>query len=158
MSKSGIKKAEDNLKFLFSREDLKVKEIPKHKFQAFKDKQTNSIRIGANDYNAYIKSTSWKTRRTNWIVEVGRRCESCAKTYESKNLHAHHLTYDRLGYEHRRDVAILCRWCHRKAHDDGSVWLWAKKKFVIAVRYKPTGSITDILLSGLDSDSLYDVS
>jgi hypothetical protein len=61
-----------------------------------------------------LKSERWKQLRAEIIAETGGSCEACG--YLGRNrLHLHHKHYRTLGRETRRDVQLLCSWCHKKA-------------------------------------------
>ena len=62
-------------------------------------------------YTEYRRSPEWKRIR-NHILARGR-CEGCM---ESRSEVAHHLTYDRVGWEMGLDLAALCHPCHARIH------------------------------------------
>lgn len=64
-------------------------------------------------YKNYLKSKIWRDFRATILNERGFNCEICKS---KKNLHIHHLTYERLGSELSSDVMVLCSVCHKKAH------------------------------------------
>jgi len=66
------------------------------------------------EYKQYLKSEKWQKVRKTLFLERGKKCELCLS---SKNLHIHHLTYERIFNEQLIDLQILCRKCHEKAHD-----------------------------------------
>ena len=65
-------------------------------------------------YNAYIKSSTWKNIRKTLFKLRGEKCEKCG--FGSYKLHIHHLTYERLGHKRLTDLQILCEQCHDAAH------------------------------------------
>ena len=66
-----------------------------------------------------LESERWKQFRRDIIAETSGRCEVCG--YAGGNrLQLHHRHYKTLGRERRRDVELLCKWCHKNA-DDGRV-------------------------------------
>jgi len=69
----------------------------------------------SKEYDEYLSSPEWKTRRRMKILEVGERCQLCDS--DKKPLHVHHRTYDRRGDEHPMDLTVLCEPCHAKYHD-----------------------------------------
>jgi 5-methylcytosine-specific restriction endonuclease McrA len=72
------------------------------------------VKKPTDSYEKYIHSTQWKLMR-EWLFHFrGKKCEQCNKT---NNLNVHHLTYDHLYHEKPTDLIILCRECHKKAHN-----------------------------------------
>lgn len=63
-------------------------------------------------YTLYLQSPEWAAVRRRKLAEVSR-CEACGG---DERLEAHHLTYDRLGYERMEDLEVLCHWCHMLEH------------------------------------------
>lgn len=66
------------------------------------------------NYQEYIQSREWKIKATAAKRSVRFRCEECGAPGDSRNLHAHHLTYKRLFREQRQDIQILCPTCHEQ--------------------------------------------
>lgn len=67
------------------------------------------------DYKDFIRTPYWKF--VSEIVKKERgRCQLCGST---KDLEAHHLTYEHHGDElhHLEDLTVLCHDCHAKFHD-----------------------------------------
>jgi hypothetical protein len=70
-------------------------------------------------YDVYIKSTYWQGIRSILIKEVEYKCEDCGKLKEEKYLlQCHHITYENLGRELRKDLIVLCKECHRLCHPE----------------------------------------
>ncbi|HUS50495.1 MAG TPA: HNH endonuclease signature motif containing protein [Candidatus Paceibacterota bacterium] len=70
-------------------------------------------------YDVYIKSTYWQEIRSILIEEVEYKCEDCGKLKEEKYLlQCHHITYENLGRELRKDLVVLCKECHRLRHPE----------------------------------------
>jgi hypothetical protein len=65
-------------------------------------------------YAAYLRSPLWRIRRRIWIAQALGRCQGCGRF--RRPLTIHHLTYARLGHEHRADVRVLCWPCHIERH------------------------------------------
>lgn len=66
------------------------------------------------DYNAFMRSRRWAKLRERKLSQARNRCEQCGAT---KDLHVHHLTYERFGGDERTtDLKVLCKSCHEKAH------------------------------------------
>ena len=62
-----------------------------------------------NKYLSYLKSKLWKKRRYAALERAKFKCEECGDT---RWLQVHHLTYERLGREHPKDLQVLCQGCH----------------------------------------------
>jgi len=63
----------------------------------------------------YLKTPEWKRIATTCKSLVGNKCSRCGS---SSNLHAHHLTYERITEELQEDLECLCSICHAKEHDN----------------------------------------
>lgn len=67
----------------------------------------------AHSYGAYLNSPEWKERRREALIAADFRCQACEA---DEQLEVHHLTYERLGFEHPRDLMVLCNGCHAFEH------------------------------------------
>ena len=67
-------------------------------------------------YADYIRSAVWRRRATAAKARAGWRCQVCGRGKGETVLDAHHNDYQRLGFEHPRDLVVLCRRCHRLFH------------------------------------------
>jgi len=65
-------------------------------------------------YNDYLKSPEWKRRADRCKTLAGHRCQECGAI--DRPLHAHHLTYERVGNERYTDLRCLCDECHKEVH------------------------------------------
>lgn len=65
------------------------------------------------DYREYINSDKWREKRNKIIRRAGAVCEMCGS---HRNIQVHHLSYDRLGFEHDNDLLCVCRKCHENIH------------------------------------------
>jgi 5-methylcytosine-specific restriction endonuclease McrA len=65
-------------------------------------------------YHRYMNSRCWRIRRLLCFRRARWRCESCGAG--CCMLHAHHLTYERLGNEKNEDLQALCMECHERVH------------------------------------------
>lgn len=75
-------------------------------------------------YSAYLKSKHWRLFKKTFRASKYHygKCFICSK---EKNIHLHHLTYERIGKEKLTDVVELCKGCHRNVHkalDKGKTW------------------------------------
>jgi hypothetical protein len=70
-------------------------------------------------YATYLHSPLWRARRRVWILQAHGRCQDCGRR-RGNRLTIHHLTYRRLGHEHRGDVRVLCWPCHQRRHHHAS--------------------------------------
>ena len=68
------------------------------------------------DYREYIQSKEWKAKAKAAKHRAGYRCEQCGVLKPEHLLHAHHLTYERLGNERKSDLKVLCNECHAEEH------------------------------------------
>jgi hypothetical protein len=66
-------------------------------------------------YELYLRSPIWRVRRRVWILQTRGRCQDCGRG-RGRRLTIHHLTYRRLGHEHRQDIRVLCWPCHQARH------------------------------------------
>jgi hypothetical protein len=64
-------------------------------------------------YEAYLQTPEWREKRARVLERAGGVCEGCG---ERRPVHAHHLTYERVGDEMLFDLAAVCRDCHEKLH------------------------------------------
>lgn len=70
------------------------------------------------EYRKYIASEDWRSRRKQFIEEMGSYCERCeipraiAVIAYDQDLNVHHKSYANLGNETQDDLAIVCRRCH----------------------------------------------
>lgn len=74
---------------------------------------SNLFPMTAEQYEAYLKSVRWRALRDKVLKRDSWKCTECRSKY---NLHAHHLTYDRVGEEQLEDLKTLCRKCHSARH------------------------------------------
>ncbi|HAM02637.1 MAG TPA: hypothetical protein DCQ30_10515 [Acidimicrobiaceae bacterium] len=65
-------------------------------------------------YRRYLHSPHWQLRRRSALERANGRCRDCGRPTVS--LEVHHLTYRRLGREHRKDLRALCPACHERRH------------------------------------------
>lgn len=65
-------------------------------------------------YDAYLASPEWETRRQRVFERDGHRCRICNSP---EGLQAHHRTYQRFGREEMDDLTTLCESCHQTFHD-----------------------------------------
>lgn len=67
-----------------------------------------------NDYQEYLLSDLWRSRRSQAIRDAGYHCEQCGSMVR---LQIHHLDYRRLGNENKEDLVVLCEKCHKNRHE-----------------------------------------
>ena len=108
-------------------------------------------------YEAHIGSDRWKELRDRMVLstyhndkryhdlERGNfRCQYCDWNFHKNELEVHHLHYDTLGNESRKDLAVVCKVCHAvldkirareaeessiQAYHDAGLDAWASKKY-----------------------------
>lgn len=73
------------------------------------------------EYENYIHSNAWRSRRKQALRIGHNRCDICGST---TSLQVHHLTYKHLGHELDNELVVLCALCHRKVHNQQ-----ARKKY-----------------------------
>jgi 5-methylcytosine-specific restriction endonuclease McrA len=64
-------------------------------------------------YNRYLQSADWKTKRKAILLRCAGRCERCGNY---KPLTVHHIRYNRVPNEQPEDLAALCFDCHQVQH------------------------------------------
>ena len=79
-------------------------------------------------YQQYLKSETWKNKRTAILKKAGHKCRRC----RARATEVHHETYKRIYNEKLSDLTALCRECHQK------VYTKAPKKKRIAKRRRKT--------------------
>ena len=67
--------------------------------------------LGFKNYKEYLQSYLWYERR-DLMLRLFPKCSKCNK----KATEVHHLTYDNVGNEGKRDLLCLCRKCHKQIH------------------------------------------
>lgn len=67
-------------------------------------------------YYKYLKSTAWKTKRTEIFLERNGICERCNKSLLTTQFQVHHKTYKNVFNEQNKDLELLCKPCHEKEH------------------------------------------
>jgi hypothetical protein len=65
-------------------------------------------------YDEYIKSKHWRQKKEEYKKHFKYQCTMCE---EKKELHLHHITYERIGNERLDDLVYLCKTCHGKIHE-----------------------------------------
>lgn len=69
--------------------------------------------VPPSHYQAYLNSSGWRTVRNRALKRAGWQCSKCPAR---RDLHVHHVTYERLGMERDADTEVLCVMCHRSEH------------------------------------------
>ena len=68
------------------------------------------------DYQEYIQSPEWKSKAVAAKDRAEWRCQLCNEAGTNTTLHAHHRTYERLGFEEPMDITVLCAKHHAMFH------------------------------------------
>jgi len=63
-------------------------------------------------YNRYLKSEQWEQKALKVRRRDKFRCRKCGE----RGWIVHHLTYERVGKEHMRDLITVCDACHKRLH------------------------------------------
>jgi hypothetical protein len=58
----------------------------------------------------------WAEFRKFALAHTNCECQRCGE--RKRQLHVHHLNYDRLGCERLSDVEVVCEICHMPADDE----------------------------------------
>lgn len=78
---------------------------------------TTAERVGWTDfYTRYRQSAHWHRVRYRAIRRAHGRCRRCERKVRLHGFQVHHVTYDRLGREHQRDLQAICAACHMREH------------------------------------------
>lgn len=88
--------------------------------------------LGFPTYADYLASDLWRTNKRR--LGLAKSCWSCKATRE---LHAHHCSYDDVGDEQPGDLIVLCSRCHSRVHElvnDGALLLTAHFGLMRVVR------------------------
>jgi len=67
-------------------------------------------------YALYLNTPEWRRTRAAALLRAGYCCSLNAK--HTDRLEVHHNSYERLGAELSRDLAVLCHSCHRLHHKE----------------------------------------
>lgn len=67
------------------------------------------------DYNSYLQTPEWRTKRAKVLRRAGGMCEGCG---EAPATIVHHLTYKRVGREMLFDLVAVCPACHDALHPE----------------------------------------
>lgn len=60
----------------------------------------------------------WKIIRAYRLYLDGYTCNACGKKFQTKDLRAHHTSYNYLNTEKEiLSLRTVCRWCHSKIHN-----------------------------------------
>ena len=65
-------------------------------------------------YSDYLKTPQWQRRAERCKQRAGYKCERCGAA--GVTLHAHHLSYKRVGKERESDLLAVCVDCHADIH------------------------------------------
>ncbi len=69
--------------------------------------------LGFPTYEAYIRSDLWRANKDRLGVLRPTKCSICPSRVK---LHAHHVSYDRVGAEQPGDLIVVCSRCHEEIH------------------------------------------
>jgi 5-methylcytosine-specific restriction endonuclease McrA len=67
-----------------------------------------------DDYQSYLSSGQWWSKRQAVLQRAKGRCELCAVANEP--LQVHHLSYGDRGQETLDELVALCPTCHERVH------------------------------------------
>lgn len=69
----------------------------------------SELRQRREQYNAYLRSDSWKRRREKVLRRAGGTCEACL---ERPAVQVHHVTYEHIFNEPCFELRAVCIQCH----------------------------------------------
>lgn len=69
--------------------------------------------LGFKTYQEYLESDWWLDKK-KLVLSKTKKCEQCNS---HQQLYVHHITYDTLGNEPRKDLMVVCYDCHQEIHD-----------------------------------------
>ena len=69
------------------------------------------------DYEEYITSHEWRSKRDQRLKIDNNKCQSCGKPAQQ----VHHLSYRRFKNEEMIDLISLCMDCHDKQHETSEI-------------------------------------
>lgn len=95
------------------------------------------------EYNHYINSAKWKTKRKQVLIRDNYTCQSCG-VKAKYGLHVHHLTYARFKDEPLTDLTTLCEFCHSKKHGNKKERPKRAKKQVVKMRQKTKRKVKSV--------------
>lgn len=86
------------------------------------------------EYENYIHSSAWRSRRQRALQLGHYRCAKCGST---TSLQVHHLSYQHLGHELDNELVVLCASCHRQVHNHSVNTVATSQKTVSRASSKP---------------------
>jgi hypothetical protein len=124
-----VAKAEEHRYFCPKKYESKAKRQSERStfIKVFNDYAKRIYRNKHPEYYSYLDSEIWQIRkrfyRDGWCGETGGCCPECWAEgndhwYKLNQLHLHHNTYVRLGWEELEDLDLLCETHHKKRHEE----------------------------------------
>jgi len=65
------------------------------------------------EYQAYLNSPKWQSKRRQVLQRAKHLCERCKK---AQAIQVHHKTYERIFCERLSDLQAVCGRCHMEIH------------------------------------------
>lgn len=72
--------------------------------------------MNKQEYEAYLHSSAWRQKRHWARLRAHGKCQRCGERFVKKEVHVHHLTYERVGHERQEDLQAICKGCHEFIH------------------------------------------
>jgi HNH endonuclease len=72
--------------------------------------------MNKQEYEEYLKSSAWRQKRHWARLKARGKCQRCGELLVEKEVHTHHLTYERVGHERPEDLQVICKACHEFIH------------------------------------------
>lgn len=85
----------------------------KYKVEKAKKEVISNDNLAYMDYKEYLKTPHWLKLKKQIRKRAKNKCEKCGS---NKELHTHHLTYERRGHELLSDLICVCKKCHEEIH------------------------------------------
>lgn len=108
---SWLMRAEGHERLLLTKRFLQIEGLPPRIRAAVEYAEGDALVF--MPYKEYLRTDHWQGVRRAALERADHKCQTCSA---SKNLHVHHRTYDRRGYEEPGDVTVLCADCHKTFH------------------------------------------
>lgn len=81
-----------------------------YKWKIKEEFKITKLPLNKNEYGMYLHSEIWEQTKNKFKKN---KCEKCGGT---EMLNLHHLNYENIGNETKKDVITLCRKCHESLH------------------------------------------
>ena len=90
--------------------------IPDYLIQPIAENWTRLGELRSMPYPEYLETWEWKAKVKLVRLRDSDQCTMCQRSVEVAELHVHHKTYKRRGFERLSDLTTLCSSCHHSVH------------------------------------------